>query len=386
MNLPTSLRTGGAAAASAGQPRRTSDPIGKYFACLESAMNYRVDFEMHSLHASGGISRTTFRHCDTDALGAMAQLVERETGGPFDFPTRPEASPPSRWSQGVGLARYLSLMADQPIPALTVDYARPPVDTARRQGPRPRPTPTSTRAWATFCPTDTALLRVRARARSGGGNLNSGLLVSLHRAVQSFSSNPESPLRWSLPVNLRGPLSLANPHANHAIPLFLSLDGSSTPASLERELSTLIDRNLHWGAWNFVRLLGSLKLRTLERLIRRDELAMERKGHWFGIFSNLGSLQGTQDVVARTGFALTCPSTPVAAGVSTWNGTLALSLQVDSGLAHHGLTATSLLLAWTAQVGKVFGRDIRPSLCIHMDEPAPAPTPPLRPQPSMGAF
>jgi hypothetical protein len=158
-------------------------------------------------------------------------------------------------------------------------------------------------------------------------------------------------LHWVVPVNMRGVDERRPPTANQASTLELCFPVTSGPKEIDALFQRERGRLAHWGVWQLLSLLRCLGSAVIRRAARH-EAGIEKHGS----FSNLGSLRAQPSSAAESSpewwlaFNTVQRSRPVGAACLTWNGRLAITLQLHPVLSRDPATAHAWLLAWLARL------------------------------------
>ena len=316
------------------QRAKYDDPIGRYFACFHAATGEPIDFVVLTAKRDGRVEERSFSHAYHDAYGAISEWQRWSGEAPLSLLRNQSERRPGSLRQLQAFGRYLQTLFRSPPPALDVAHTDALAQPSR--------------AWCTFDATDTAALQRWAKQRRM--SISAVLLWTLHRAIGVRARQVSHACRWSIPVSLRGELRRGDTTGNHAVPLFIDLNGASSMSDAHVAIRSQLAHDLHWGAWHLMALLGRLDSRLYQNLIRRDEARLQASGNWFAIMSNIGSMTGDREVEARAVLPLVGRTSPVAGSALTWNGKMSLGLHVHAGLHHHRLHASDLLEAWVREL------------------------------------
>lgn len=289
----------------------------------------------------------TVAHRHADGIGALTQLLQRRGYSAGRTPVGRDRVAPSlrealrHWQQ----ARHQQELATH------VDIRWRLLDASRAKHPHNAPPQTVFFSSAEY----TAL---RHAANHAGASATNWLAWSLDRALRRTLVEPDSPLRWVFPVNLRGAVQAAAPHMNHCGGLALVMQEHTVAADIATQLRARFALSEHWRNWwllNLGRVIGQRGVNLAWALTR------EAPGSWAGSYSNLGAwpLQGMtlpDCAVAQRGAAVTgaicaspgSPAYPVSTGIVEWQGRLALACRVHPVADEDGQAAARLLAAWRA--------------------------------------
>jgi hypothetical protein len=314
-----------------GQP---VDAVGAWFPVLEKlGLDVRIAFG-RLRYGTGDVEWTYLPHQDFDGIGGFAHLLRAEGLPAAPLPSGREEKAPSALRQ-----LWLSLLHSWDARVRQVSWKR--FDWSARG-------PAAGLAWHALSVEETA--RLRERAERLEVSVNTLLLWTLDRAVRALwlAEEPRGGRRWLIPVNLRGAVRLSRDTANHASFIAALARGDATPAEIHASVRASARRLSHWGAWWW---LGISRWIGEGGMLRLMEYYEKRRHSWMGSFSNIGEWNagsGTGDV------RFFCPpasrSHPVASGAVTWNGRVALSVQLHPGLSPGPEGARATMDAWSREL------------------------------------
>ena len=317
------------------------DRIGRYFTCFHEATGESTVAEIVSLYENGETSRYSFNHADCDGQGALLKSCEEGNGVFVLLPKQRNEAMPSLHRQIQYLKKYLNAMMKASKPTLS----RSPSTQDE----------TSSVAYRTLTLEDS--LAIKECGKKLGVTPTTFLTWTLHKAIAEQSGVSHHTCNWSIPVSLRGPLSEPHATANHAVPLFLQLDSTTSIRQTHTIIQDQLSKGMHWGAYRMLMLLGFLPSFLYKAIIRHDESRMARKGNWFAVLSNIGSIIGDPKIVAKYILISTSPSAPIKGVSLTWNGRMSLTVSTHSSFLKHSLDADRLLATWLAVISKLIAED-----------------------------
>ncbi|HET9933485.1 MAG TPA: hypothetical protein VFQ35_22425 [Polyangiaceae bacterium] len=275
-------------------------------------------------------------HQDYDGIGGLAVVLRQLEGKSLDMPRLAEPYP-SRARRWLAAARFALRRSHEAIPFRDFDDAW--------TGDPRQPTAPSAYAWALLSESDTHELRQAARSR--GVSLNAWMLWSLTRAMLPHLQRDRGSVAWIVPVNMRGLRPELRDTANQAATFDVAFPAGANVAQVDEALKREREALAHFGVWQLLQLLEHLDPESIRRLAQRESRI---KKH--GSFSNLGSLRvsgsefSPQSREFWMAFNPVIKSRPVGAACLTYEGRLALTLQLHPALSRDESTAHAWLLAW----------------------------------------
>jgi hypothetical protein len=184
---------------------------------------------------------------------------------------------------------------------------------------------------------------VVASAKSLGVTVNTYLLDRISRVVRRSLAGQPAVIAWMIPVNMRGPVKLADDTSNHSSFLEVTVHEDEPVGALQERVRDAVRSGQHWAYWysfQFGRIFG--------RIGRRLFIGLQLHGpkHWVGSFSNLGVWDPpTEDGSAAYAWTFCpppAPSQPLCVGCVTYRGRLGLALQIHPSLT----TSPQVAEAW----------------------------------------
>jgi len=182
-------------------------------------------------------------------------------------------------------------------------------------------------------------------AAAQGVSLNSLLLATLGRASEPRMQGGRA--LWMVPVNMRGPVNLADETANHTSYLQIKTGADVTARHIHEQVKGKLSRNEHWGGWLFVNVGRVVRYAGMKWLYRRE---IERTGGrpWVGAFSNLGSWESCGQWFVCPPVAKTCP---LGVGVVICEGSLSLTIEAHPSITRDAAWTRALMDRWVAELG-----------------------------------
>ncbi len=319
---------------------RGKDPIRPWYEAIEALGDY-TSFRLGHVHAvTGEVRWHDVPHKYYDGIGGFADIL-REGGN--EVPPLPEnkhPSAPSWWP------------FFRSIPALLGPRRRLQWKDLER-GPEvpPGKLPLPALAWHVFDESQSSA--VRSAARRFGVTINSYLLKRLDDTLRGDLRQPDRPIPWMIPVNLRGKISRERETENHSSYLAIKIAPSESVQDLHREIYRRLDRGEHWAAWK-----GYSATRLLPQALKRLALKTDRAmTQWnLGLFTNLGNWDPEKTIThdeyrgAWVLLATVLRCQLVGAACMTFQGRLSLSLQVHPDLTTSPEVPKRWLKAWMERI------------------------------------
>jgi hypothetical protein len=274
-------------------------------------------------------------HQDFDGLGGLAHLLRTKERTELAIPQLAPTDRPS------ALAKWMSalrLLCRRPV--------RP-----RSWQPTAAKSSASTEAafaWTLFSAADT--LSLRAIARSRGVSLNAWLLWALAESCLGRLAPGREGAAWIVPVNMRGAVPGERDTANLASILDVAFQLPASPSVVDAALRKERSTHAHFGAWQLLKMVGDFPPGVRQAIVRR-----EAKVPKHGSFSNLGQLEPlhrTDSNVAEWWmvFNPVIRSRPVGMACLTWQGRMAVTLQLHPALNCTEREALDWLATWRSLV------------------------------------
>jgi hypothetical protein len=309
------------------------DWSGLWFKLVEETWGEYTGMRGGKLLPDGSIQWTFLPHADYDGIGGFVHLLRRTSSAVhIEMPARKSAKP-SWWVRAGALLR---LMATKSVPAAAWKGMDPSI-TARRVGPGS--------AVATELLDAERTARLVRKARSHGVPLNSLLLSALGRASQAELT--PGPARWMMPVNMRGPVSLARDTANQTGYMQIEVAPGASPSTVHEEVKEALRRRDHWATWTLLnagRIVGYSGMRAIYKL----QISRFRERPFVGAFAHLGTWQGHGEWFVCPPVVRTCP---VGAGVIICNGRLSMTIEAHPCMSGGAAWSRALMDRWIAEIG-----------------------------------
>jgi hypothetical protein len=283
---------------------------------------------------------TSLPHHTFDGLGGLHHVLSESYGTGLELPVLPQPYPGT-------LQRCLAALRvlTAPTPRLArFKEALTPV------GCRP----VAVRALFTRAQTS----ELRSASRDRGASLNARLLAALTAAIHPLLEGPGL-VNWIVPINMRGVEPDLAPTDNQAATLDISFPVQATARDIHEKIAEQRRRNMHWGVWQLLKWLGAAGPAVIRFVARRE---LEVKKH--GSFSNMGNLRragSTSDGWLEPEWWMAVNpvqrTRPLGAACLTYNGRLALTLQVHAVLGVDRRAAQQLMDAWVAGLSQPSSAD-----------------------------
>jgi hypothetical protein len=311
---------------------KASDWSGLWFKIIEDTRGEYVGMRGGKRRPDGSIEWTFLSHASYDGLGGFVHLLRRDHGAArVAVPVR-KSRIPSLMARTVALLR---LVAKKPEAAAAWKNMDQSAQVKRTM-------PGTAFATELFDPECTQQLTQKARAL--GIPLNSVLLAALGRASKGHLG--AGPARWIMPVNMRGPVALANDTANQTGYLHIELPPDATPAQAHEQMKLALRRRDHWATWLFLNAGRIVGYRGIRAIYKMQMYRFEGRP-FVGAFTNLGSWDGHGEWFVCPPVAATCP---VSAGAIVCNGRLSLTIEAHPSVAGGATWARALMVRWITEL------------------------------------
>lgn len=273
----------------------------------------KIDVEKNEIAESFDVP-----HAARDGLGGMMDLLRRE-GYAVGKPPASRSERPSL-AEGVrALWRFLRT------PKSRHTYWK------RGLNPRARAESPATVHWISFTRAESE--RLEAMARDKKVSFSALTLAALNRVLAADLTAGELPSYWVFPVNMRGPVWLDDPLANHTSMLALPLTHVTTATEIHAEVRRQFSEHVHWAYWwvlNLGRFIGKAGMRLMAKFTMREN-------YWMGSFSNVGVWPegdaGAED--PRFVWAMASPYSPnfpIVAACLKWKGRWTFTMKLHPSL------------------------------------------------------
>lgn len=309
-----------------------------WFAELEAQGEDTSFLVGHLRGESGQPLWTTLPHHSFDGLGGLSHLLAR-SGQALELPMLPTPHPP-RSARRAAAWRVLFRRA----PRLRAWVEEKPVD----RGIKPAA------AWIVLSAEETG--RLRQVAKSQRLSMNALLLWGLTAALRPLLREGPGVVEWVVPMNMRGAEPALAPTSNQAATLDVWFEAGAPASVIDERLREELTNNAHWGVWQLLGWLGLFGPRWV-RAVARRELSVKKHGS----FSNLGNLRaaGHADATREPEWWMVFNpvqrTRPIGAACLTWNGRLALTVQVHPVLGVDAKRVTRLVCEWVSILGASAG-------------------------------
>ncbi|MGJ8697826.1 MAG: hypothetical protein ACSHYF_16025 [Verrucomicrobiaceae bacterium] len=273
-------------------------------------------------------------HQDVDGIGGFARLL-RARG--LHLPDLPTLTHPGN----IGLPTLLGA-----IPG-TLKSRKPIAWLESENAPSHKDTPPTALAWHAFTPEETDLIRTASRQQ--GITVNTLLLKHLDTALRTQLADPQTPISWMVPVNLRGKISRPHDEDNHSSYVTAQIKPHHTPTQLHTTIRKKLALGQHLLNWKTYSLGRVVPAGLKKKIIQMDRVMSEP---CLGAFSNLGQWdqEKTWDHQNLAGPWFFSPPVlrcqPLGAGCLTFQNQLTLTLQLHPQISTKPPVAQGLVSAW----------------------------------------
>jgi len=270
-------------------------------------------------------------HQHFDGLGGLAHLLRTTQRTELEIPALAPDDRPSTLAQWMAALRLLCQRLVRPRPWRLAQ-------TGSKTSTEPA------FAWTLFSAADT--LTLRAGARSRGVSLNAWLLWGLAESCLAHLAPGREGAAWIVPINMRGAVPGERDTANLASILDVSFSLPTRPQAVDAALRKERRKLAHFGAWQLLQMVGRLPPWVRQAVVRHEANVPKH-----GSFSNLGQLgplHGTEPD-AREWWMVFNPvirSRPVGMACLTWQGRMAVTLQLHPALNRSERETRDWLSTW----------------------------------------
>lgn len=317
------------------------DAVGRYFAAL-SRLGVPCHVPFALIQADGTVRWSVHDHAEADGMGILAQQLESEGSEVPPLPTHRSSTPPGPFESLRHVARYLRASDGRSQPwtnRWNEDVSVPDQLT-----------------WVVLDEPTTDTLIAYADAR--GASLNSLLLWGLHQLPAMWRAGTRVGGTWGVPVNLRGPVQLSNPRANHVSEMPVWLDSEASVRDVHLAIRRGLGDGRYWGPWWVMQQVGRLPDAGLDRFAAAR---LRRKPeHRLGGLSYLGRWNGSPLVIGRAFAPPVDDNLPIGGGALVYNGRLSLGIRLHGPLMGDGLDTRSAMARWLRSLEIVSALRIRP--------------------------
>ena len=182
--------------------------------------------------------------------------------------------------------------------------------------------------------------RLSAKARAEGVSLNSLLMFTLAKATRPELE--DGPRLWMMPVNMRGPVTLARDTANQTGYLQIDIADDAAIADVQDQLKQALRRRDHWASWSFLNLSQLIGLTGISQVFKLQMMRFQNRP-FVGSFSNLGTWSGV-------GEWCICPlvtkTSPVGVGAIVCDGRLALTIEAHPSIRREAGWTRTVMDRW----------------------------------------
>jgi hypothetical protein len=330
--------------------RRRSRPRGAlrdcfyHWFCELEAQGEETSFRLGQVSGHEAPIWTRLPHHSFDGLGGLYHVMGERFGRQLELPVLPGPYPGA-------LARSLA--------ALRVLAARAPKLLSFRHEAPIRAGDHPVAVWSLFTQAQTSELRALSRAQKT--SLTALMLAALTAAIRPLLAEGPGMVNWVVPVNMRGVEADLAPTDNQAATLDVAFPAEATARVVDAELREKRRKNLHWGVWQLLKWLGWAGPLVV-RFVARQELGVRKHGS----FSNMGNVWVRRDLVEPSRepewwMALNPVQRPRPLGAAclSYDGRLALTLQIHPVLGLDQAAAQRVMDAWVRALNQPPSADSR---------------------------
>ncbi|ARU57418.1 hypothetical protein OLMES_3380 [Oleiphilus messinensis] len=285
------------------------------------------------------ISWSTFPHSEMDGLGGLATIL-RSHGYPCeDLPVSSEKKPPS-------LIELLRLMWQAPkhSASKTIQWRQTYPDYATANPENSNDAPIAT---GYFSEDETNLIKRMAKKHRVA--LNVYLFWALNKAIAENLLAGQQEYFWFYPINLRGPLQLANDTMNYSSGINIQLNNTISPVEIQQRIKIQLKAKSYWLLWwqaHIGKIIGYRGVRWLYRYISERQF-------YAGSFSFLGNwpLKSPKNPpIDENQIWVTCgigtKNYPVSNGILIWHNRLSLGLKLHPYICQDQSITDHCLQEW----------------------------------------
>ena len=327
-------------------PCRVSQPapddvVGRYFAALaRQGSPCQIPFAL--VHGDGSVQWSLYDHAEADGVGILAAMLEDEGSPVPPLPAMRGTAAPGTFASLRHVAQYLRASSGRTTPWTS------------RWDPAHQPGPELT--WVVLSAETTAALT--SHARSQRGSLNSLLLWGLHQTPPLWNNGRRLAGIWGVPVNLRGPVQLSNPRANHVSEMPISVEADATLPAIHASIRTGLKEGRYWAPYGVLQQIGRLPDSGLDRFAAAR---LRRKPeHRFGGLSFLGSWTGSEAILGRAFAPPVDQNLPIGGGAIVYNGRLTLGVRLHGALQKDGIDTRAVMARWLRSLETASQTAVRP--------------------------
>lgn len=284
------------------------------------------------------------RHAEFDGVGWFAHLIREKYGVLIEkLPVMPGARPsPPLWRLILPALRCAKAVWLAPSAARWKNFD---TDASIQPGEIP-----SCKAWRVLSREETE--QVLRRASKERVSLNALGLWAMNQALQESLIPGSGPMLWSIPVNMRGCISMEDPNANHVSGVEACTPANASAAGIYEALLEAFRNNDHWVAWHTLTLgkwFGPLGPVIFEWV------ALRKSRRLTGSFSFLGSWPPPGVEIPKPDHAWCCTSIarlerPLGVGMLVWLGRLSIGLIAHPALSRDARQAERWLTSWKSHI------------------------------------
>lgn len=324
------------------QITKFGDPVKPWFDTLE-AMGEYIGIRYGKLDPESGEVDWIYRpHAQFDGIGGFGDILRCQGAQVRKLPEL-SSSIPQRW---LDLPRALPELSKPP----KVLAWREEITQSARSGETLREAPAAV-AWHLFSKRETD--QIVSHCRKMNVTVNSFLLKHLSEALRPGLQEPEEPIPWMIPVNLRGSITQDRDTGNHSSYVAVKIDSQYSIQATHKSIYNKLERGEHWANWKAYGLTKGLPINIKKALIDSNRAMIQ----WnVGSFSNLGVWDDEYlaiDPSVSTPWLFAPPVLKcqmIGAGCLTFGGRLSLMLQTHPSLTTSDKVVREWVNNWVKQI------------------------------------
>ena len=320
---------------------KSDDWVDVYFS-IQKELGLDIGFRFGHCTRDQPTTWQALSHDQFDGVGGFAHILRKDGWPVKTLPKSRESGPPSRLSMVLPMIRYVIGKRKVTEVKWKEEHEENKIGTidAFSKG-------------LTLGETK----RVLTKAKASGVTVNTLLLESINKIVNSHLQQQEKANIWVVPVNIRGAINRANDTSNHVSFFPVSIEHGQSLSEIQTESKKNLDKKSQWVTWHFLNLTGKKKGR--DGIFEMVKSTIDEHLGVTGVFSNLGSWPHSDDLGSMSEYSKKISddktwffgpnitaAVPVGAGALTWFGKLGLTVQVHPYITKDQSIAQEILDEW----------------------------------------